>query len=197
MTGRSLHLPRRAGLAALLLLAACGQTRLAPLAGPPKGRVILLRGLANMFSTGLNVLTMRLRAAGYDARVHNHVEWRRLAAEALAEERAGRLPHPLALVGHSFGADDAIRMAVHLAAEGLPPDLLVTFDPTTVQQVPPGPRKVVNFHQEGDAFSRILRPAAGFAGLLENRLVTGESHLSIEKSARLHAEVLAVLETLR
>lgn len=197
MKDRLRHPPRRAVLAMLLLPGACGPTRLAPLAGPPKGRVVLLRGLANVFSTGLNVLTARLRAAGYDARVHNHVEWPRLAAEILAEERAGRLPHPLVLVGHSLGADDALRMAARLGEQGLAPDLVITFDPTAVRQVPPGPRKVLNFHQEGDTFSRMLGPGDGFAGLVENRPVAGETHLSIEKSARLHAEVLAALEALR
>lgn len=190
-------LPRRAALSGLLLLGACGPTALAPLPGPPRGRALLLRGLANMFSTGLNVLTARLRAAGYDARVHNHVEWRRLAAETEAEARAGTLPRPLALMGHSFGADDAIRLSGRLGAAGIATDLLVTFDPTALLEAPPGPRRMVNFHQELDPFSRVVRPGRGFDGVLENRLVLGESHLSIEKSARLHQEVLALMEQAR
>jgi hypothetical protein len=197
MTDRTHPLRRRAALAGLLLLGACGPTRLAPLAGPPKGRVILLRGLANMFSTGLNVLTAELRAAGYDASVHNHVEWPGLADQTLGAARSGALPRPLALIGHSFGADDAIRMAARLGREGLESDLLVTFDPTAVTRVPPGPRKVVNFHQDLDPIARVLEPGAGFAATLENRRVDGESHLSIEKSPRLHADVLALLDALR
>lgn len=193
--GRPLR--RRAALAALLLAGACGPTHLPPLAGPPRGRVVLLRGLANIFSTGLNTLTVELRAAGYDASVHNHIEWSGLATALLAEERAGRLPHPLALIGHSLGADDAIRMAARLAEEGVTPDLVVTFDPTTIRHVPPGPAKVVNFHQDHDVFSRILQPGEGFDGLIENRRVEGVSHLSIEKSPRLHAAVLTILETLQ
>ena len=190
------RLPRRAALTGLLLLAACGPTRVDPLPGPPRGRVILLRGLANVFSTGLNLLTTRLRVAGYDATVHNHVEWRRLAQETEAAARQGRLARPLATIGHSFGADDAVRLGVRLAEQGIAPDLVVCFDPTAVRVVPRGPRLVVNFHQEYDPFSRILRPGPDFDGRIENRLVEGESHLSIEKSDRLHAEVLALLATL-
>ena len=189
-------LPRRAAMAGLLLLGACGPTRLAPLAGPPRGRVVLLRGLANVFSTGLNVLTARLRQAGYDASVHNHVEWYDLAIATERAARDGRLVRPLVLGGHSFGADDALRMAERLGQQGVAADLLVTFDPTTATHVPPGPLRVVNFHQDRDFGARTLSPGPGFTGTLENRLVQGESHLSIEKQERLHLEVLAMLDTL-
>ncbi|WP_137127975.1 hypothetical protein [Roseomonas sp. HF4] len=187
---------RRASLAALTALAACGPTRLAPLPGPPRGRVLLLRGLANLFSTGLNVLTQRLRQAGFDARVHNHVEWRRLAAETVAEARAGTLPRPLVVIGHSFGADDAIALAGRLGQAGVAADLLVTFDPQWLHEIPRGPRRVVNFHQESDPIRRTVRPGAGFDGMLENRLVEGESHLSIEKAERLHDQVMTLMEAL-
>lgn len=187
---------RRAALAGLLSLAACGPTRLAPLAGPPRGRVLLLRGLANLFSTGLNVLTQRMRDAGFDARVHNHVEWRRLAAETVAEARAGILPRPLAVIGHSFGADEAISLAGRLGQAGIAADLLVTFDPQWLHEIPRGPRRVVNFHQQNDPIRRIVRPGAGFDGAIENRLVEGESHLSIEKAQRLHDQVMTLMEAL-
>ncbi|NMJ41193.1 hypothetical protein GWK16_08075 [Roseomonas sp. JC162] len=189
--------PRRAVLAGLLLLGACGPTRLAPLAGPAKGRVILLRGLANMFSTGLNTMTAELRQANYDASVHNHVEGRRLVEETVAAVNAGTLPRPLVLIGHSFGADEVLRMGGMLGAATVPVDLVVTFDPTVVGTAPPGPKRVVNFYQERDPLSRRVEPAPGFDGVIENRLVEGESHLSIEKAQRLHVEVLTMIEGIR
>jgi hypothetical protein len=197
MTGDAPNLPRRAALGALLLLGACGPTRLSPLAGPPKGRVILVRGLANMFSTGLNVMTAQLRQADYDASVHNHVEGRRLVEETVAAVNAGTLPRPLVLIGHSFGADEVLRMGGMLGAGNVPVDLVVTFDPTVVGTAPRGPKRVVNFYQERDPLSRKVEPAPGFDGMIENRLVEGESHLSIEKAPRLHAEVLALIESIR
>ena len=197
MTAPSPILPRRAALAGLLLLGACGPTRLAPLAGPPKGRVILVRGLANMFSTGLNVMTAELRQADYDASVHNHVEGRRLVEETVAAVNAGTLPRPLVLIGHSFGADEVLRMGGMLGAGNVPVDLVITFDPTVVGTAPRGPKRVVNFYQERDPLSRKVEPAPGFDGTIENRLVEGESHLSIEKARYLHAEVLAMIEGIR
>ena len=117
----SLRLTRRAAAAGLASLAACAPTRLEPLTGPPRGRVILLRGLANVFSTGLNFLTARLRQVNFDASVHNYLEWDDLADGIAQADRAGTL---------------------------------------------------------------------------ENRLVNGESHLTIEKQERLHREVIALLQSL-
>lgn len=190
-------LRRRALLAGLATLAGCGPTRLAPLAGPSRGRVILLRGLANVFSTGMNDLTVHLRARNFDASVHNYLEWRALARQVAAAARDGTLVRPLCIIGHSFGADDAVAMANHLGAEGVAVDLVIPFDPTAPERPGPGVLRVINLYQDGDpTFDRTLHPGPGFTGVLENRLVRGESHLSIDKSQRLHAMVIAALEEL-
>lgn len=187
---------RRALLAGPLLLAACGATHLTPLDGPPRGRVLLLRGLANVFSTGLNVLTGILRRARFDASVHNHIEAAMLAQAMLRAAGNGGLARPFAVIGHSLGADEAVGLAARLRAAGLATDLVVTFDPTVVSTVPASARLVVNYYQDSDVFPRRLDPAPGFDGRLENRAVAGETHLTIEKNPRLHAEVLALLEAL-
>ena len=189
-------LSRRVAIAALPALAACGPTQVAPLLGPPRGRVLLLRGIANVFSTGLNVLTARLRSAQFDATVHNHLEWRQLADMTLAEARTGRLPRPLVVIGHSFGADGAMAMGGQLGEGGIAAELLVTFDPQWVHEIPRGPRRLVNFYQDSDPIQRTVRPGSGFDGVIENRLVPDESHLSIEKSDALHAAVLELMEEL-
>jgi len=191
-------LPRRAAIAGLLTtLAACGPTRLAPLAAPSRGRVIVLRGLFNVFSTGMNVLTVQLRAHNFDAEVHNYVDWRSLAARLVTVDRDGTLVRPLSIIGHSFGADDAVAMANHLGRQGVAVDLLVTFDPTAAEPVGPGVLRVLNFYQDRDSdFVRVLARGAGFTGVLDNRLVNGESHISIDKNEQLHAVVIEQLEAL-
>lgn len=191
-------LPRRAALAGLLTtLAACGPTRPGNLASTPRGRVIVLRGLLNVFSTGMNVLTAQLRARNFDASVHNYLAWPSLADGVAAAARDDTLARPLAVIGHSFGADDAVVMANHLAGEGVPVDLLVTFDPTAAQPVRPGVLHALNFYQDRDRdFVRTLTGAPGFTGTLDNRLVDGESHISIDKDEALHAVVIAQLEAL-
>ncbi|WP_230169617.1 hypothetical protein [Roseomonas sp. CECT 9278] len=188
------RLPRRAALALLPALAACGTTTVQPLAQAVRGRVVVLRGLLNMFSTGMNQLTFMLRGAGYDATVHNHAEWRTLAARTIAAARGDALPRPLAVIGHSFGADDAILLSGRLGAADIPVDLLVTFDPSWVLAVPRGPRRVINFHQDRDTYARRLTPGRGFDGRIDNRQVDGESHLSIDKDIDLHRQVLVALQ---
>jgi len=187
------NLSRRAALALPPLLAACGATRVTPVEAGSRGRVVVLRGLFNVFSTGMTTLTLTLRQAGYDATVHNHADWRGLADRIAAAARAEDLKRPLAVVGHSFGADNAILMAGRLDAAGVPVDLLVTFDPAWVLSVPRGPRRVINFHQDRDTFERRLSPNAGFDGRIDNRQVADESHLSIDKNPSLHREVLVAL----
>jgi hypothetical protein len=188
-----IRLPRRAALALLPALAACGTTTVQPLTQPSRGRVVVLRGLLNMFSTGMNQLTFMLRDAGYDATVHNHAEWRGLSARVVEAARVGTLQRPLVVIGHSFGADDAIAMAGRLGAAEVPVDLLVTFDPSWVLAVPRGPKRVLNFHQDRDSYARRLMPGPGFDGRIDNRLVAGESHLSIDKDLDLHRQVLEML----
>jgi hypothetical protein len=194
MIPNSPPLPRRAALALLPALAACAPTPVPPLAQAPRGRVLLLRGLLNIFSTGMTTLTLALRQAGFDATVHNHAEWRGLADRTAREALAGGVPRPIAVVGHSFGADDAIQLAGRLGAAGVPVDLLVTFDPSWVLAVPRGPRRVLNFHQDRDTYARRLAPGPGFDGVIDNRQVNEESHLSIDKNPALHAQVLAAMD---
>ncbi|BDG75007.1 thioesterase domain-containing protein [Roseomonas fluvialis] len=194
MTPEPSPFQRRMALALLPAFAACAPTPVPPLPQAPRGRVLLLRGLLNIFSTGMTTLTLALRQAGFDATVHNHAEWRGLADRTAREALAGTVPRPLAVVGHSFGADDAIQLAGRLGAAGVPVDLLVTFDPSWVLAVPPGPKRVLNFHQDRDTYARRLSPGPGFDGRIDNRQVNDESHLSIDKNAVLHAEVLAAME---
>lgn len=183
-----------AGTAAAL--SACGfaddaETPLPP--GPPRGRVVLLRGLANVFSTGMDELEEKLRLADYDASVHNHLDWRDQAGEIIELAQAGRLARPFAVIGHSLGADDGIRLAAQVGQASGVMDLLVTFDPVLVGSVPPGPRHVRNYFQQTGLWGRGVTPGRGFNGILENRPVQSDNHFTIDKDPVLHQEVMALL----
>jgi hypothetical protein len=181
-----------AAAAAALGLAGCAAPEPA---GVGRGRVVVLRGLANVFSTGMDRLAARLAAAGYRVELGNHLEWRAAAGRLVAAERGSRLPRPVAVVGHSLGADDAIRLAGTAGEAGVATDLLVTFDPVWVGRVSAGPRRVLNFYLALGLWGRSLGAAPGFAGTIENVDVgpLGVTHFDIEKSAALHARVLAAL----
>jgi pimeloyl-ACP methyl ester carboxylesterase len=185
------------GLAALAMAGCAASDAEAPRPRAPRGRVVLLRGLANIFSTGMDELEAKLQAAGYAATARNHLDWRDQAEEALALARAGRLPRPFAVIGHSLGADDGIRLAARVGQAVRMADLLVTFDPVLVGTVPPGPAFVRNYYQTTGVWGRGLEPARGFAGVLENRAVRSDNHFTIDKDPNLHREVLDMLEHLR
>ncbi len=191
------HTTRRAALLGLAATAAAcaGGDNDIPLAGPPRGRVVLLRGLANIFSTGIDELEQTLRRDGYDAEVFNHLDWSAQADEALRLARAGQLPRPFAVIGHSLGADDAIRLAARFGQATGMMDVVVTFDPVLVRDVPRGPALVRNYFQQSDLWGggRLIA-ARGFSGVLENRPVRGDNHFTIDKDPDLHREVIALLD---
>jgi pimeloyl-ACP methyl ester carboxylesterase len=190
------HLTRRAALLGIAGLAACAEgDNDIPLPGPPRGRVVLLRGLANVFSTGIDELEETLRRDGYDAAVHNHLDWAAQAEEALRLARAGTLPRPFAVIGHSLGADDGIRLAARFGQATGMMDVLVTFDPVLVREVPRGPALVRNYFQQSDIWGGgRLTAARGFTGVLENRPARGDNHFTIDKDPVLHREVIALLD---
>lgn len=190
------HPTRRAALIGLAATAAaCAGEEDIPLAGPPRGRVILLRGLANVFSTGIDDLEEALRRDGYDAAAYNHLDWTAQADAALALARTGGLPRPFAVIGHSLGADDGILLAARFGQATGMMDILVTFDPVLVRSVPRGPALVRNYFQQSDLWGGAsLTAARGFTGTLENRPVRGDNHFTIDKDPALHREVIALLD---
>jgi pimeloyl-ACP methyl ester carboxylesterase len=190
------HLSRRAALLGLAATAAaCAGDDDIPLAGPPRGRVVLLRGLANVFSTGMDDLEDTLRRQGYDASAHNHTDWSAQADAALTLAREGRLPRPFAVIGHSLGADDGIRLAARVGQATGMMDILVTFDPVLLPSVPRGPALVRNYYQRSDVWGgHTLAPDRGFTGVLENRPVADDNHFTIDKDPALQREVIALLD---
>jgi hypothetical protein len=92
------------------------------------GHVYLLRGLAGIFSTGLNVLDEKLLQRDYNATVHPYDFYNSLAEEAARLQKSGKGP---IIMGHSLGADAAIYMAEKMKTLGAPVALVVTFVPTT------------------------------------------------------------------
>ncbi|WP_210255258.1 hypothetical protein [Ancylobacter pratisalsi] len=155
-------------------------------------RVYLLRGLANIFSLGMDDLTEKLKARGINASVHSYVDWKTLADQAIEEAKAGkRRPSPVIIIGHSLGADAAVYMGNKVSAAGVPVPLVVTFDPVTPTVASDKIRKVVNYYQAGGSGKPVSGPR------VENIDLTGAgslSHFTIDKAADLHAKVIAMIQ---
>jgi pimeloyl-ACP methyl ester carboxylesterase len=160
----------------------------------PRARVYLIRGLFDVFSLGMDRLGSHLRRQGHQVRVVAVAGTEALAVEIIARRRANP-SESIVVIGHSLGADAAVRIANRVGREGLSPlDLVVTFDPTSRQELRGGARRVVNLFQSNNGWAVPLNRAASFSGQFANEDLAGRggmNHLNIEKSRELHERVLA------
>jgi hypothetical protein len=153
--------------------------------------VYLLRGLINVFSLGMDELATKIEQRGIYASVHNHIAWPMLASEAAANYRAGR-EGPIIIIGHSLGADAAVKMADELDQERVPVKLVVTFDPVSNLAVGGDVAKVVNLYISNGWGVPVAR-GPKFRGTLVNvdlRDRPDVGHIFIDKSSALHQQVL-------
>ena len=170
------------------------------------GNAYLLRGWIGIFSEGMNHLGEELNTAGVRANVYQDDQWENLAERIQARYRRSAVHEPLVLIGHSFGADDVLRMSRKLDEAGISVDLVVTLDPVLPPNVPANVRRCFNLYQSDALWDKLpmfhgiaLSRAAGSMGQLANLdvrkdrtdlLEPGTNHFNIEKKDRIHREVL-------
>jgi hypothetical protein len=163
-------------------------------AGP---HVILLRGWFGVFSSGLDSLAQQLRAQGIEAEVAGHLNWATEVAEILRERSAGQI-RPLVLVGHSQGANNVIDMARSLESQHVTVDLIVTLSPFLQNPIPANVVKAINYYQ-APGWGQPITPDRGFQGKIVNFDLASDltiTHISIDKSARVQAEILQEITAL-
>jgi hypothetical protein len=160
-------------------------------------QIYLLRGLANVFSRGMDELGARLTAEGFSPVVINHRGWQNAADTIARNYQSGRTA-PIILIGHSLGANNAYRIARRLDGKGIPVAYLAIFDPTQRITVPGNVRYFVNFYQNNGTG----RPAS-FAQSRQKQKVNlnltsspGLNHRNIDQSRRLQDIVMARIREL-
>lgn len=154
-------------------------------------QVDLLRGLADIFSHGMDTLAVKLNRMGYSAQVYSTHGWQSVAQRIAYKYSRGQ-KDVVVVVGHSLGANATFDVASALDRQNIPVELIVTFDATYPRPVPKNVLHFVNFYQE-NGFGKRVSPGPGFHGELTNIDLTadmGLSHTTIEKSPRLHAIVM-------
>lgn len=167
--------------------------------------VVLLRGLFNIFSYGMDDLAAKLERAGARTQVDNHAAWREIADAIAARARTGSMPRRLVLIGHSLGANDIFLLANRLGEARIAVDLMVSVDPTVQYSPPPNVRKVVNYYQSGNGFGVAVTASGGFRGVIVNADLHGNrrdlgspeiGHASIDKSPAVHREIIRLVSEL-
>lgn len=196
---------RRSFLGAVLAIAFTGIQGNSAFAARKGGRgghpqVYLLRGLANIFSTGLDEIGRKLRLAGVNAHVQGFTAWRS-ALNKIVADRQKFGPSPVILVGHSLGANAIISLAKALEKQGIRVDYMASFAATSPSPLPANITRVVNFYFSSHDWGAALTKGPGFRGRLENRDLSHDQHVNhfnIEKQDALQNEVVnGILRALR
>jgi surfactin synthase thioesterase subunit len=157
-------------------------------------RVYLLRGWFGVFSSGIDGLAANLNAKGIKAEAINHTAWKSAVSEIVQYRAAGNTG-PLVLVGHSQGGNNVIEMARALETHKIPVDLVVTLAPFMQDPVPANVLRATNYYQK-PGWGTSLTADRGFHGKLSNINVLSDqtiTHVNIDKSARIQAEVVRAI----
>jgi pimeloyl-ACP methyl ester carboxylesterase len=168
--------------------------------------VYLLRGWIGIFSYGIDHLTEKINAAGVRAHVYQENQWEMLAKAIERKYQAAPKHEPLILVGHSYGADDTLRISHMLQDAGITVDLVVTIDPVSPPPVPGNVRRCFDIYQSNGSWDKVpafrgvpLQLGEGSRTQLQNvdirkdrtdLLEPGTDHFNIEKKGKVHMEVL-------
>lgn len=177
---------------------------------PRVGNAYLFRGFIGVFSTGMNTLGEELAAGGVRTTVFQADQWDTVADTIAEKYRNNPNVEPVVLVGHSYGADNIVRIAQRLKDKNVKIDLLITLDPVTPPKVPANVVQVVNLYQSNGVMDAMpwLRgiplemekpDTVKIANLnvrtdRQDLLEDGLNHFNIEKQAKIHAEVIKQIE---
>ena len=178
---------------------------------PRAGHAYLIRGLIGLFSYGIDRMTDKVNAAGVKADVFQEDQTDILGKTIVAKYKAAGTNHePIVLIGHSLGADDAIKISKMLQKENIPVDMLITIDPTRPPQVPGNVKICYNYYQpslfDGTGILRgiPLELEPGAKTVLYNYNIRGErkdllewdtNHVNIDKNTKIHADAITHILT--
>ncbi|MBN8997488.1 MAG: hypothetical protein J0H94_19915 [Rhizobiales bacterium] len=166
------------------------------------GRIIVLRGLGNIFSRGMDKMAKEMTAYGLPVQLANHSRWHEFADQIIADYKAKKPVEPVILIGHSLGADASLVMANWLAHNGIKVRLVVAFDgvadilPITNPTV-----EVINYYKPTAGYGKKVVAAPNFKGTLVNINMSDRhdiDHLNIDKMEGVQNEViLKVLDIMK
>lgn len=162
------------------------------------GEIYMMRGLANVFSRGIDDMARQLRSQGYDAANFSYTEWRPIADDIARRGSTKDVSYPVVIIGHSLGGNESSKFANYLAARDVPVALIVAFDPVETGRVGKGVDRVVNYYLPKAADNRIL-PVDGFTGELDNVDVTVDpkiTHTNVDKEPKFQAATLTSVANL-
>lgn len=152
------------------------------------GEVYLIRGLANVFSLGMDTMSKEFTKLGIQNCVANHSVWTGLAQDVIERNYSNAVNYPVIIVGHSLGAGVAPKMATRLGKNNIEVAYVVMYDPVEPTQVGKNVDQIINYYLNSKSKDKILRAGAGFSGDLQNIDLRGQGnvdHFNIEDNRQL------------
>ncbi len=149
------------------------------------GEVYLMRGLADVFSRGIDRMAENMRARGFDAPNFSYKYWKPVAEDIVARAGRKKVSYPVIIFGHSLGANESSKFANYLGSRGVKVSLVVAFDPVETGHVGKNIGEVVNYYLPKKRTDNRIYAKDGFDGTLENIDVTVDetiTHTNVEKN---------------
>jgi thioesterase domain-containing protein len=154
------------------------------------GEVYLWRGLANVFSLGMDEMGKQFSKLGIENCVYNHSGWKGAAQDLVERSKVPNgISYPIVIIGHSLGAGASPIMATYLAERGIPVAYVVMYDPVEPTKIGGEVQEIVNYYIYKPNKDKILKPMPDFTGKLENIDMSARKdidHFNIDKKPDLH-----------
>jgi hypothetical protein len=166
------------------------------------GRIVVLRGLGNIFSRGMDRMAGKMKAYGLPVELDNHSHWHHIADEIIADAAAKKPVEPIILIGHSLGADASLVMANWLAHNGVRVRLVVSFDGVAdILPITNPTMEVINYYKPTAGYGKAVAAAPNFKGTLVNINMSDRhdiDHLNIDKMDDVQDQIiLKVLDIMK
>jgi pimeloyl-ACP methyl ester carboxylesterase len=119
---------------------------------PPKDsadrmKIYLLRGLNNTYSLGLDYLATEMRGLDLSPTMVGWPHWENTAQQIVSEYAGPADGSEYILIGHSYGADDAVRLARYMKDYGIQVQLLFLVDATAPDPIPDNVISCIHYYE--------------------------------------------------
>jgi len=181
--------PLKSAVAAVFALALCAAQAAAV-------EAYVFRGMGDFsfiakaltFSDGMDRLAEKIDKSGVRARSYRWQE-----ADAVYREIMSRRPDAVAIMGHSAGAVASLALAERLNGSGIRVAYLGLIDiPGPVGALPRNVEVAENYFHAWPVFGQ-LHALAGHRGTVLNQYVTGEIHVTMDNSRRVHEAMISAV----
>lgn len=116
-----------------------------PISDCPRHRIILFRGVVGYWPRA-SAMSDRLACRGYRPDLYRSCETPLLTSSLVRDAEQGA-SGPIHLIGYSFGASAAVRMARNLMEHGITVDRMVLIECYDYPEIPPNVRYCVNIYE--------------------------------------------------